>query len=391
MTNHFEKYVYIDTKIVGAIHQTVQYFKSGIFGNDVCILIKKYRVSSVRISQILKKNKINYYWIRNNRQLDALNSGVVFYLFNAQSNCRLVSNRKLIHIFVTHGESNKAASTKPIIRLYDFISVAGQAGIDRYLNAGIFSPFDIKSNRLIKMGDTFTGRIEKFNTSKENGKWLFYAPTWEGGIEKENYSSLYIDNIIQKILEITKSNNINGIAIQAHPNIGHRSFTAILKLAKIITAFLKADIKIQMIEPKGKVGKISLIFQTNSKFKIIKRDQLPNISLAITDISAMEIQCIASKIPVAMTMTSAHYSDITSAEIKSHYDKCWLKDNKSINKFEFWQKNIGYKNFIRNYYIGYECDDLENMSMTKRINWLINFANENLHTARFLSSTQNPS
>ncbi|MDP4360951.1 hypothetical protein QR510_30430, partial [Escherichia coli] len=76
-------------------------------------------------------------------------SKIVFYLFNAQSNCRIVANRNLIHVFVTHGESHKLASVKPIIRIYDYVVTSGDVGIDRYLKSGIFTPFDIRNGKVI--------------------------------------------------------------------------------------------------------------------------------------------------------------------------------------------------------------------------------------------------
>ncbi|HAZ3930178.1 TPA: hypothetical protein J1446_004567, partial [Escherichia coli] len=123
---------------------------------------------------------------------------VVLYLFNAQSNCRLVANRSLVHIFVTHGESHKLASIKPIIRIYDYVVTSGNVGIDRFLKSGIFSPYDVQSGRIITLGDTFLGSNEFHYNFDSNA--LVYAPTWEGGVPEENYCSLQEVNI-NKIID----------------------------------------------------------------------------------------------------------------------------------------------------------------------------------------------
>ncbi|HFC9748100.1 TPA: hypothetical protein ACF0WE_005095, partial [Escherichia coli] len=145
------------------------------------------------------------------------NGKIVFYLFNAQSNCRIVANRNLIHVFVTHGESHKLASVKPIIRIYDYVVTSGDVGIDRYLKSGIFTPFDIRNGKVIKLGNTFIGH--NYFQFDVNSRSAVYAPTWEGGIPEENYSSIN-NETTHKIIKFCKIKKINILYIQAHPNIG---------------------------------------------------------------------------------------------------------------------------------------------------------------------------
>ncbi|MED8766272.1 hypothetical protein RCL70_09545, partial [Escherichia marmotae] len=135
-------YIYIDTKIEGAIEQLLRYFRTQVFKPQYCIAIycKYYKEIEFPFSRKFAEHNICFKFIRKFSEMELKAGKVVFYLFNAQSNCRVVANRNLVHIFVTHGESNKLASVKPIIRIYDYVITAGDAGIDRYLKAGIFSP-----------------------------------------------------------------------------------------------------------------------------------------------------------------------------------------------------------------------------------------------------------
>lgn len=134
-------FIYLDSKIVGSALQICTFFENGVFDkNNTTILIKKYKHKSNKMIGNIFKNKVFNYRFVNENDLDNLESGVIFYPFNAQSNCRAVANRNLTHIFITHGESNKVSSIKPIIRIYDYVITAGQAGIDRYLTNNIFSP-----------------------------------------------------------------------------------------------------------------------------------------------------------------------------------------------------------------------------------------------------------
>ena len=69
------------------------------------------------------------------------------------------------------------------------------------------------------MGNTFIGQNNFFYSP--SSKNLLYAPTWEGGIPEENYSSIG-DLALNNLIEISVNNNIKNIYIQAHPNLGHR-------------------------------------------------------------------------------------------------------------------------------------------------------------------------
>ena len=65
---------------------------------------------------------------------------VAFFVANGQKNGDLWRNPHLRHVFLGHGDSDKATSATPIARLYDQVWVAGRAGIDRYRAAGIDIP-----------------------------------------------------------------------------------------------------------------------------------------------------------------------------------------------------------------------------------------------------------
>ena len=117
--------LYLDSKILGTATQLLSFFEQEIFSRDNTIIyLKRYKESAVAFQKIFEREKIPYRFMRPS-ELDQLSDQIIFYAFNAQSNCRLVANRKLKHIFITHGESNKVSSVKPIIRIYDHVTMAG--------------------------------------------------------------------------------------------------------------------------------------------------------------------------------------------------------------------------------------------------------------------------
>jgi hypothetical protein len=60
------------------------------------------------------------------------NLKAVFYPANNGINMQAVRNNDLTHVFLGHGDSNKASSANKVFRLYDHVWVAGQAHIDRF-------------------------------------------------------------------------------------------------------------------------------------------------------------------------------------------------------------------------------------------------------------------
>lgn len=292
-------YLYLDTKIIGAAKQMVTFFEHGIFQKEnTVVLLKRYiHPSNKKICNIFKKSGIKYRLVSKS-DIDQLTEGVIFYPFNAQSNVRTVANRKLKHIFVTHGESNKVASVKPIIRIYDHVVTAGQAGIDRFLAHSIFSNHDVESGRLIKMGNTFVGNTGLSNYISDSLPCIFYAPTWEGGIESENYSSLGNTSTLCQILtSLAHKYKTNQIIIRPHPNTGHR-----LKIYRKHLINLMVELTRKGLSIIVQTHHLPLSLKEKWVCKINKITWSDDISayralFGICDISAMETQLLNENIP----------------------------------------------------------------------------------------------
>ena len=128
---------------------------------------------------------------RSLADLDALiipSARGVFYVNNAMRNNHMVRYSQLTHIQLLHGESDKASSTNPVIRMYDRDFVAGQAAIDRFKRFGVSMHSEIF--RIV-------GRPQVENVTAERGpigeledRSVLYAPTWQGYQAASNYSSL---------------------------------------------------------------------------------------------------------------------------------------------------------------------------------------------------------
>ncbi len=91
------------------------------------------------------------------------------------------------HVFIGHGDSDKAASVNPFAKAYDQVWVAGQAGRDRFLRArvGVRDEDIVEVGRpqLAELATQASGRADRMFT-------VLYAPTWEGWLEDQQHTSL---------------------------------------------------------------------------------------------------------------------------------------------------------------------------------------------------------
>lgn len=364
-------YIYIDTKILGAVIQLLSYFQSNVFDSDACITVyvKYYKENSEIISQIFDNNNIPYNFIKKYSDISFQDGKIVFYLFNAQSNCRMVAFRNVSHVFITHGESNKKSSVKPITRIYDHVVTSGQVGIDRYLKAGIFTEYDVDNNRVIRLGNTFVGQNNY--RYDENSHTLLYAPTWEGGITDENFSSIN-DSIDRLLLKVVKDESIKKIVIQTHPNLGHRDESYKRSLKLLLLKLVKQNISILVIKNKISVRERMQAFYGG--FRYISSSKSIRVSHAITDISAMEVQLLVKGIPTIVLANRHRYNELVIPNrMDSYYSNTVLYlDDKYTKSIHFYSPEI-----ILSYIESYEDESLEKLSFNRRVEWLCRFVNEN--------------
>lgn len=367
-------YIYIDSKIEGTIDQLMGYFQANIFDADACICVyfKYYKDIEKYIKNKFSSSSIRFKFIRKNSDLVLENHKVVFYLFNSQSNCRVVAHRHLTHIFVTHGESHKLASIKPIIRIYDFVVTSGQVGVERFLKSGVFNTYNIlEEKRVLPMGNTFIGQ-NQYSYSVQSSS-LLYAPTWEGGVSSENYSSIGV-KALQTLRMVVEKENIKNLYIQPHPNLGHRDRRYISDLNSMMKSLSQLKIRIIVLLPV-------VHLQDRLKFracKLIATHKIKNIQLraAIVDISAMEMQLINKHIPTLVLCDQRSLASlIIPKRVQYLYKEYSDFYDSSADAFNFAKHEAEICKH-REYLLSYVNDHLKNQSFKLRVAWLCQFATE---------------
>lgn len=108
-----------------------------------------------------------------------------FYLAYGERNVHLLRDPRLRHVMLAHGDSDKTTSANAMVRAFDEIWVAGQAGIDRFAAAGI--PLAPEHVALIGRPQVAALRVGPTGNADPV---LLYAPTFEGYLDSTAYSSL---------------------------------------------------------------------------------------------------------------------------------------------------------------------------------------------------------
>ncbi|MFI5079599.1 MAG: hypothetical protein ACHQCE_00875 [Streptosporangiales bacterium] len=112
---------------------------------------------------------------------------VALFPANTAKNLHMLRVPGIGHVFIGHGDSDKAASFNPYTKVYDEVWVAGQAGRDRYLRAQV----GVRDEDIVEVGrPQLTGIRLAGDRPADRMFTVLYAPTWEGWLAEECQTSL---------------------------------------------------------------------------------------------------------------------------------------------------------------------------------------------------------
>ena len=110
---------------------------------------------------------------------------LALYVSHHPRNFQLLRYPSLAHVYLGHGESDKAVSASNQVKAYDCTFVAGQAAVDRIADELIW--FDLA--KLVRIGRPLAHPAERHRPEGQRASVL-YAPTWEGGQPSMAYCSV---------------------------------------------------------------------------------------------------------------------------------------------------------------------------------------------------------
>lgn len=229
----------------------------------------------------------------------------VFYPSSTGNNIHITRFNHLQHVFIGHGDSDKAASAHKALRLYDEIWTAGQAHIDRFIN----SNFNTAHLLFLKVGRPNLKNILQVGQKKWADRMeprVLYLPTWEGVMEEANYSSTCISG--QIIRGIADKFSIPS-SVKFHPFTGNRNAT----LNNI------NQITMKMVDQEG----IDCSVISSS----IGIDQLiPAHNIFICDISAVVSECLTANSPIFVYIPDNKELKVSSSNMV-YEDYCYTFSN----------------------------------------------------------------
>ncbi|WP_404290914.1 CDP-glycerol glycerophosphotransferase family protein [Glutamicibacter arilaitensis] len=148
--------------------------------------------------------------------VDAQNLSVVFYVNQNIRNFQMIRFNELNHVFICHGESEKAYMWSNQLKAYDYVFSAGQAARDRLaLN---LRNYDVEQRtRLVGRPQIDADYLAPYalNSSLPT---VLYAPTWEGDRPSMNYGSVSSHGV-QVINSLINDGGFN-IIFRPHPRSG---------------------------------------------------------------------------------------------------------------------------------------------------------------------------
>lgn len=111
---------------------------------------------------------------------------VCVYVNNSVHNFHSLTQRRMLHVHVNHGESDKVCMVSNQVKAYDRVFVAGAAAVRRHHRALI--GFD--GSALVRVGRPQLDLRPRPLLAPSPRRTILYAPTWEGENQSNNYTSV---------------------------------------------------------------------------------------------------------------------------------------------------------------------------------------------------------
>ena len=295
--------LYFDSDDSSSILQIDKWFEFGFLKKSSALIIfNQHRSVRKHYFKYLVDNEYNFAAICDYRNFLLPKGTIVFYVFNSITNPYVINSTDSHHIFIGHGESDKAASVNPMMKMYDAILVSGDIAKRRLVEHGIVASSD-QERRIIRIGlpsvgplfKSGKGALEKMETT------LLYAPTWEGSLASQAYSSLDNDIALDalKLLLSNKQYKITTVIVKPHPSTGKRVDTYAAKLLSIYQS-LKIDVDTTLCLSKSSHIYSLIKDQINYETEVTETIDYRDIQLMTVDVSSMTTFALHYEIPFAL-------------------------------------------------------------------------------------------
>ena len=289
--SQYKYFIFIDSKVKNIIEQIYPYFYHDFFDRDKVIIIYRYHFENSKdMKRAFKKFGLKSYCFINLRDIPSFKNAIWFYTHNSMTNLAVINkNVYSKHIWMGHGDSEKVSSYKKIIRIYDYCLVSGDRAVERFYQYGIFRKEE--AYRFLHVGKVVLCSVLPKVNNKAEKKAILFAPTWEGPMKEESYSTFHLVKENLDFMEtVSQQLSIDAIIVKLHPNTGIRDSKTIANSIKTIELMLKLNKKIIFVAEMDS-WVYSFVYKS-FKEKLEYRSSLYEISdyqlaIGVTNISAM--------------------------------------------------------------------------------------------------------
>jgi hypothetical protein len=138
---------------------------------------------------------------------------VAVYVNNSVHNFHSLMQRRMLHVHVNHGESDKVCMVSNQVKAYDRVFVAGEAAVRRHRAA--LMEFD--ESKLVPVGRPQLDLRPAPLLPPSTQRTILYAPTWEGENASNNYTS--VDTLGLAIVEAALAVPDVRLIYKPHPRV----------------------------------------------------------------------------------------------------------------------------------------------------------------------------
>ncbi|BDZ49869.1 glycosyl transferase [Frondihabitans sucicola] len=260
---------------------------------------------------------------------------MTLYVNQNSRNFQMMRYGRMWHVFVNHGESDKMYMTTNQFKAYDYAFVAGKAALQR-LGAKLWD-YDL-DKRAIMIGrpqaDHFAGRLPY---EPDERVVVLYAPTWEGDRPAAAYGSIASHAALVPALLATGKHRV---IYRPHPRSG--------VVDPVYKAAHEATVR-AIAEANRRDPKASHVYDDGPDLGW----QLAAADVAVTDISAMVYDRLATGRPLLIARPSSPDADVDetgylgaaewlpaeqAGNIVEHVSRV-LEDEEARARLDFWAEH----------------------------------------------------
>lgn len=141
---------------------------------------------------------------------------VVFYVNQNTRNFQMMRFASMLHVFLSHGESDKIYMASNQAKAYDFFFIAGQASADRLNGHLMLYNTDERTKRIGR--PQVDVHVDGPALPSDDRTVVLYAPTWEGDRASMTYGSVKSHGL--KIVTALGATGKHRIIYRPHPRTG---------------------------------------------------------------------------------------------------------------------------------------------------------------------------